>query len=152
MKLTIALLVFTLSAVASAKSLNCTASLSSSKLDNEKFAQALEWMQVNKVTDDSLVPKEFLSSPVAVETRTTKLDENGDASISGIIIEAYDKYGISYNFSAWAENGFIIYASAENEVIHNGSGVSKLKNQTSLQFESSSSEDGSSLELICTIE
>lgn len=152
MKFTIALLALTISAAASAKSLNCTASLSSSKLDNEKFAQALEWMEANKVTDDSLVPKEFLSTPVAVEVRSAKLDEDGDASISGIIIEAYDKYGISYNFSAWAENGYIIYAGAENEVTHNGSGVSKLKNQTSVQFGSSSLEDGSSLELVCTIE
>ncbi len=151
MKIAFIILAATMAFNVSAKSLSCTASLSSTKEDNLKFEQASEWMNANKVTDESLVPAEFLPTSVKVDTRTIKLDDEGNGSLAGIIIDSYEKHGISYNYAAWAENGFITYIGAENEVIHNGSGVKNLKGQTEVEFGSSSLEDESSLEVKCVI-
>lgn len=135
---------------ASAKSLSCTASLYSKDEDEKQFIAAMEWMKKNNVTDESKVPEEFHIKPVKVDTRTVKLDESGDADLGGIIIDSYEKHGISYNYAAYAQNGFITYIGAENEVKHSGSGT-RLKNQTSANFSSSSLEDGSELQLECEI-
>lgn len=135
---------------ASAKSLSCTASLYSKNEDEKKFFAAMEWMEKNNVTDESKVPEEFHIKPVKVDTRTVKLDESGDADLGGIIIDSYEKHGISYNYAAYAQNGFITYIGAENEVEHSGAGT-RLKNQTTANFSSSSLEDGSELQLECEI-
>ncbi len=151
MKFAIALLSLTFALNASAKSLTCTASLRSSIEDDKSFVKAMQWMEENKVTDESLIPKELLGGPVKVDVRSAKIDEEGNADLGGIIVESYEKHGISLNYHAYARNGFITSAGIENEVTHNGSGVSGLKNQTEVEFSSSSLVDGSWLELACEI-
>lgn len=134
----------------SAKSLTCTASLFSKDEEEKAFLAAMEWMKKNNVTDEAQIPEEFNIKPVKVDTRTVKLDESGDADLVGIIIDSYEKHGISYNYAAYAQKGFITYIGAENEVEHSGAGT-RLKNQTSANFSSSSLEDGSELQLECEI-
>ena len=134
----------------SAKSLSCTASLFSKAEEEKSFIAAMEWMEKNKIQDESLIPEEFNVKPVKVDTRTVRLDESGDADLAGIIIDSYEKHGISYNYAAYAQNGFITYIGAENEVEHSGAGT-RLKNQTTANFSSSSLEDGSELQLECEI-
>lgn len=150
MKIAIIILSLTAAFNVSAKSLSCTASLQSEVEITKSFDAAMEWMKKNKIKDIDLVPESFNAKPVAVDTRTVELDEDGDAELGGIIIEAYEKYGISYNYAAYAKGGYIVYVGAENEVGHHGSGVN-VRKQTEVEFGSSSTEDGSRLELHCVI-
>lgn len=151
MKIALFILASTMAFNVSAKSLTCKATLTSTKENEEKFFKAVEWMQANGVTDESKIPESMQSKPVAVDTRSVKLDIDGSADLGGIIVESYEAHGISYNYAAYAENGSITYVGIENEVTHSGSGVGKMKNQTEVEFGSSSSQDGSALDVVCVI-
>lgn len=83
-------------------------------------------------------------------TRSLKLDKNGNAELLGITIDSFEKHGISYNYSVSVKDGKINSISAQNEVSSNASGMSGLEGLSKVKFEIDSLKDNSSLSINCS--
>lgn len=90
------------------------------------------------------------STLVNSDTRSLKLDKNGNAQLLGITIDSFEKHGISYNYSVSVKDGKIDSVSAQNEISQNASGIYDLEGQSKVKFEIDSLKDSSSLSINCS--